>query len=419
MHCYSSIAHKVLILLLWNCLITTTKSFTVTPSIGFTVPPALLKQLHHHKNPYSKMLSALQYSNKKDNAIDVEFEREVQQQIQESNKHKINRRSVTSRNERKDNNLSLLDALFEAQGPELADMTIEFVDPKSTTARYIDCKIACVIEMDGLNYTIGAPYETQVAIFGEGTASDDESSQQEQQMNFFLDPDEDANLELMIMAADVVEQKYQADGLKLKRTPRTLTLEGDLNVIVGDDEGRGEINTEWNQIRDETSTTILQELTRSEDGSDDDEYFDNFFRKELGANYEQGILENDEQDEEQIQELMKDVFSIPGIGTERDDDEGIKEMLEDLCNGKDLEKANEYTKNDNQNVETAIRLMGFTGPDLKVYSLVKLVQPIVLVAKEDQKLKPGQRMLLTPTEAETMVPLLEEQLKMKFKDYVK
>ena len=112
----------------------------------------------------------------------------------------------------------------------------------------------------------------------------------------------------------------------------------------------------------------------------------------------------------QVDDLMA-YFNVAGLGTEQNDEEGMKELLDEMISeieGKDDDSSvNE--------VETALRIVGFTGPDSKPYSLVQLLQPMILVAKEDKDLEFDQReLLLSSDEATRLVPQLEADFKEEF-----
>lgn len=111
----------------------------------------------------------------------------------------------------------------------------------------------------------------------------------------------------------------------------------------------------------------------------------------------------------QVDDLMA-YFNVAGLGTEQNDEEGMKELLDEMISeieGKDDDSSvNE--------VETALRIVGFTGPDSKPYSLVQLLQPMILVAKEDKDLEFDQRELLSSDEATRLVPQLEADFKEEF-----
>lgn len=214
-------------------------------------------------------------SSKKDNAIDVEFE-----QFKEPEKNGAKQR--TSYNYNKDAvddtiPRSLLDASLQMGDPELTNIPFEFIDSESTSGRYIECKIAFVIEKDGITYSVGTPCDAQVAIYCEGNVTPTAAEQQQQQMQFFLDPDADENLELMEKAAAVfVEQYGETFEAVFKRTPRTLTIEGDLDAITGDWRRRG-AGARQGRVEGDSPEQILEEFGRTDDDAESDEFFDNFF----------------------------------------------------------------------------------------------------------------------------------------------
>jgi len=343
-----------------------------------------------------------------DDAIDVEFEKQTQNKKVKKNQSS----NIKSHNAAAPK--PFLDAAFETQNEsESANVPIsKFIDPEAKTGKYIDCKILAVVEMDGMKYTIGTPCEDQVAIFCEGRTPNRKETQQEEQeqnWNFFIDPDKHDNLPLMELAAKEFHEKYGTElGMQLKRNPRTLTVEGDLDAIAND-ESLKSIEGKENQLLDDISGSILGEINRDEDDTEDDEFFDNFFKRELGENYEEEVLGSDAIMDRELEDLM-DLFSVPGMGTDRDDEEGIKAMLDDIYNGNDLKKAIEFNDNNQDEPDnTAMRLIGFEGPDGNAYSLMRLTQPMILVAREHPKLDKDQRILLTTQEAEAVIPRLEKK----------
>ena len=111
----------------------------------------------------------------------------------------------------------------------------------------------------------------------------------------------------------------------------------------------------------------------------------------------------------QVDDLMA-YFNVAGLGTEQNDEEGMKELLDEMIS--EIEgKGDDSSVNE---VETALRIVGFTGPDSKPYSLVQLLQPMILVAKEDKDLEFDQRELLSSDEATRLVPQLEADFKEEF-----
>jgi len=399
---YSSSTFRAMVLAFLGHHLSITGAFT---SFFQTTPSSLAFSSFVQKPPtiLRSTTPSLLQSSKKDNAIDVEFE-----QFKEPEKNGAKQRTNNKDDVDATTPTSLLDASLQMGDPVLTNLPFEFIDSESTTGRYIECKVAFVIEKDGITYSIGTPCDAQVAIFCEGNVTPTAADQQKQQMQYFLDPDEDANLELMEKAAAVfVEQYGETFEAVFKRTPRTLTIEGDLDAITGDWRRQG-------AGVDDTPEQILEDFGRTNDDAESDAFFDDFFTEKLGANYRDEMLAPNVEIDKKVEEMI-DVFNIPGVGTLEESDAGVQEMLDDMLNGRDLAKAIEMEESgENDVVEAGLRLLGFTGPDGKAYSLVKLMEPMVLVAKEDQELAPDQRMLLTKEEANIIVPRLEDEFKKEF-----
>ena len=244
--------------------------------------------------------------------------------------------------------------------------------------------MAFVLNHNGVEYSIGTPVHPQVAVFCESDSG----------ASYFVDPDLDDNLELMEMAAARFESLNQFK-LTFQRTPRTLTVQGDLDKLIDG----------WKVEEKRKVTDFVDAL----DESEEDEFFDSFMQKELGSNYrEKYLVENAEMDQE-VEEMM-DMFKVPGVGTEKDDNEGIQELLKEMQQDLEISKMDPITWGDEgDETETALRLVGFEGPDGKPYSLVKLLQPMILVAKNHEDLAPDQRFLLSKEEADAIIPILEQE----------
>lgn len=332
--------------------------------------------------------------------------------------------------------VSLLQASLASVEAKLSSLSFNFVDPAPKTSSkqsFIPCRVAFTVEHDDVEYVLGTPTDTQVAIYVEDTNSNEA---------YFLDPDEDDNMEIMERAATVFQSKYEhislsdldedddedidADNndnnnnnnsgsrkqklrIRFKRTPRALTVEGDLSMVTGN--WKQDTQKQVEEVKDVAKALFENNKVASDD--DDDEYFDNFFRNELGANFREEALANAGLDE-QAKELM-DLFSMPGLGTEQDNDEGIKEIFDEILDGQDDKLAKEEL-NGLSASETALRLVGFNdeNDDGRVYSLVQLLQPMILVAKNHPSLEFDERLLLTEEEAQKIVPILEQQFKAEF-----
>lgn len=105
--------------------------------------------------------------------------------------------------------------------PEDDDTAIPFLDPKKN--RIIDCYADSIAIIDGVEYTIGNPCDTSVAL----CYFDNDSN--------LIPIDLDSRLmdEIFPLAAEIVEDEFGED-LVLERTPQTLTLVGELEEAEDD-----------------------------------------------------------------------------------------------------------------------------------------------------------------------------------------
>jgi len=276
---------------------------------------------------------------------------------------------------------STLQASLNMVEPSLR-IPIEFTDPLMKS--FIPCNLAFILEHDGVEYSIGTPIHEQVVVFCE---NDNGAS-------YFIDPDEDANLELMEMAAAKFESINECK-LIFQRTPRTLTVQGNLDRLI-----KG-----W-KSEDRVKPIDVVDVS---DESEEDEFFDSFFKKEIGDDYREKCLVEDAEIDKEAQEMME-AFSVPGFGDRKDDIEGLDNILGEI--EKDFEIAQQDPSTwGNDDSETGLRLVGFEGPDGKPYSLVKMLQPVILVAIDDDDLAPDQRYLLSKQEADKIIPILEQEFK--------
>jgi hypothetical protein len=213
--------------------------------------------------------------------------------------------------------------------------------------------------------------------------------------SYFLDPDLDENLELMEMAAAKFETMNECK-LIFQRTPRTLTVQGDLDRLIDG----------WKvQDTNPRPSDVVDIL----DDSEEDEFFDTFFQKELGSNYKEKYLVDDAEMDKKVEDLM-DAFNVPGMGSQKDDGDGIEELMNEMEKDLEISKQDPITWDvDGDETEQALRLVGFEGPDGKPYSLVKMIQPMILIAKSHEDLAPDQRLLLSKEEADEIVPILENE----------
>jgi hypothetical protein len=277
---------------------------------------------------------------------------------------------------------STLEASLNLVEPHLR-IPIEFTDPVAQS--FIPCNLAYILEHNGVEYSIGTPVHTQVSVFCENDSG----------ASYFLDPDLDENLELMEMAAAKFETMNECK-LIFQRTPRTLTVQGDLDRLIDG----------WKvQDTNPRPSDVVDIL----DDSEEDEFFDTFFQKELGSNYKEKYLVEDAEMDKKVEDLM-DAFNVPGMGSQKDDGDGIEELMNEMEKDLEISKQDPITWDvDGDETEQALRLVGFEGPDGKPYSLVKMIQPMILIAKSHEDLAPDQRLLLSKEEADEIVPILENE----------
>lgn len=328
----------------------------------------------HTKNIASQ---SQMYANS-DDIIDVEFVKSGEDE----------RPKYVRKTSKKSNKQTPLEASLELIDPKLR-IPIEFTDPFMKT--FIPCNLAFTFDYNGEEFSIGTPIHTQVAVYCEN----DEGS------SYFIDPDEDDNLEIMEMAAAKFESINNCQ-LTFQRTPRSLTVQGDIDRLI-----QG-----WDKNNNRDASEVIDIL----DDSEEDDFFDSFFQKELGSNYKEEILgKEDAKLEREAQELM-DAFNVPGLGSQADDDSEFSELFSEI--EKDIESAQKdpSTWKQSDEEETALRLVGFEGPDGKAYSLVKMLRPMILVARSDENLAPDQRFLLSKAEAAEVIPILEKEFRSEFEE---
>lgn len=305
-------------------------------------------------------------------------------------------------------NKSLLDLSLEAD-TDLSSTRIPFVYGDS----YIDAKLAFLAELDGETYGIAIPYDHAVAITvekpdeaGGGSVS-------------YLSPDDDDNVELMeIMATqlrehlgDVTEDGdgVGADELRLKRTPRILTVSGPLEKYTGN----------W---REDLAPKALDVESLLDDSDEDLDFFHKFMKEELGEEeYEKTIKESTV---EGISPELLELFNIPGLGDQEDDIEGMMEMFESTL----ASPEEQIAKMPREFVEppdhdgVALKLISFIfAKDGKSYSLVMPLKPYVLIGRctrngrrrgtgnNDDGEDDGVKFeLLSPSEEKLLIPRLEQ-----------
>jgi hypothetical protein len=305
---------------------------------------------------------------------------------------------------------------YEEERPKtLLDLSLESGDPQWNKARiaftrgndYIDGKLAFTVALEGIQYGIAVPFDDPVAIVQEITKNNDDNDDDNTSSSevIYIDPDnyeaEDEHQELMeIMAAQVQDQL--GEEFQLRKTPKVLTISG----------GLGKITDHWERDLMPKSATIEELMEQDMEEDEEIAEFYQFMKQELGEEEFEKTMKEEltEEDKE-----MAKFFDIPGLGTQKDDLVGLEAMMQSIAD--DVENLNE-----NDGVEEAakefqpntdgvsLKLIGFNFADGsgKSYSLVKLLQPYVLIGKYIEEQEDIRFELLTPEEEQVLIPKLEE-----------
>ena len=128
--------------------------------------------------------------------------------------------------------------------PEDDDTPIAFLDPNNNA--FVECYADCIAIVNGVEYTIGNPCDTSVALcyFDKGD-------------NLIpIELDSPMMDEIFPMAAGIVEDEF-GEELVLERTPQTLTLVGELEEGEDDDEEDEDEDDEDSVDDDEEEVEIL------------------------------------------------------------------------------------------------------------------------------------------------------------------
>uniref|UniRef100_A0A7S4VUZ6 Uncharacterized protein n=1 Tax=Ditylum brightwellii TaxID=49249 RepID=A0A7S4VUZ6_9STRA len=276
--------------------------------------------------------------------------------------------------------------------PEWKDLPVPFIDPDGNN--FIDCIMVYMVDFEGETYVLATPREKSAAVCYEN---------EEDGSIVMLDSDDDENIEIFEMAAAKLSKIFD-DEVMLKRTPRTLTISGNLDKFTGN--WRDELKVAKEQTVDADTLSGLD---------DDDSFFDEFMKRELGAEYDK-IMEEDDDIDDIDKSIMK-LFEVPGLGTGANDEEGIKALLDEIESDlkNDAAPSNSGNKVDEVDENSGLRLLTFEGPDGKSYSLLELLQPVVIVGKEDPAVQ-TRRVLLTKEESDDITPRLESYCQKELED---
>ena len=239
--------------------------------------------------------------------------------------------------------------------------------------------------------------------------------------------------------------------IRLKKTPRVLTIEGNLDGILGDwrevllDGGGGggknknkqqqtpHQQQQFNKL-ELTIDDILNVIDSDDDDDDEEDFFDTIMRRDLGDDYE-SLIANDDDDDDNIDEELLELFIDPSYSSttttttttniDDDDDVNVDELLTSLeeINTKEAKfmknnNSSSYYDNIVQQLQpsAALKLLNFIGPDgSKEYTILRPLRPILLIGKDDP-LDYTRRILLTEDERRSVLPRLESVIRAGLED---
>ena len=323
---------------------------------------------------------------------------------------------------------TLIDISLETGDPNWNKARIPFFHPNGQN--FIDCKLAFMVDIEvedsngqpqKISYGIAVPFDEAVAIVEENPKKgnvmyfhpddvvDGNGSSGSSSVNKSgLDPDE--MLELMEMMAGQVQEQL-GESLTLCKTPRVLTIRG---------EGLKELTENWDtellpdpaSVEDLLSTmSSSKKKTSTRDGDDElyqdelQEFYD-FMKDELGQEEFDKTM-NQDLNEDDIDPELLELFDVPGLsGATADGADGMEEILQSMLvdlqeqEGSDgdkkinknsgkgfdkkttLEKESEFITKPAFMDGAALKLLSFNfRGGKKAYSLVKLMQPFVIIGK--------------------------------------
>jgi len=325
---------------------------------------------------------------RKQQIVDAEFERVTDV----SDKPSAIKEDYNSDNDddNKNNQKTLLEMY---QDPDLENLRIPFADGEHV----IDVKLGFMVDLDGVQYGIGVPFDYSAAITIEHKTGKVE--------NVSPDLDNDEHSELMELMAERLQENV-GDDLRLIKSPRVLTISGPLDKYTA----------KWKEEILPKSLGV-DDLLNTDD-EDIDSFLD-FMKEELGEEEFTKTMNEEHTFDGEVMTL----FSAPGMGDSdpKDLEEFLKKELENIDNLSSTPGSNEDLFKESQEREllsvfgtamdhdgVALKLVSYGMPDGKKYSLVKLEKPVVLVAKQVGSEKAPQFELLANEEMKLVSPRLEQ-----------
>jgi len=317
-------------------------------------------------------------------------------------------------NNENDSFKTLLDLAHE-QDPSFAEIRIPFIDPLGNNV--IECKPHFNVQYNDASYMIATPHDHSVVfcykndktgklvVLSDYTiGSIDQHKEEMEDSKAFLDD--------IFKIASLQLSKMFDDQLKLRRTPHTLTIEGDLGKFTNLAWEEQKKEQSPNQRRKNFENLWMETGLLATDENDVDEFFESTMKDFLGDDYDDDDDEDDEEidaellemfhvfdenNEDDIKSFMRDIFF-------KDETTDVSEVPEDNADDLDAQKRNAYAE----------QLLSFQC-DGKLISLVKLTQPSIIVGREDPVV-PSRRVLLTPAESNVLIPELEKMIREELKE---
>ncbi|KAL7488984.1 hypothetical protein ACHAW6_014585 [Cyclotella cf. meneghiniana] len=292
------------------------------------------------------------------------------------------------------------------QDPDWKSMPVAFCDAETDT--YIDCTLAFYVrhDDDDVEYALGVPCEIPVVVALE--CDDDEEGTRVEPVP--VDRNEEETREIFEMAARALMEEF-GNEIRLKRTPRVLTLQGDLDGVIGDWRealvGAGSVGER--RKRKMKRPDVEEALKMLEEEEEEGErYFDRIMRRDLGDDYMKLVEGDDEEIDEEILKLFD--VNVEDL-QDGDFEEFMKFMSENETHEEDVDETKTYEDLLKElKPSAALRLLSFIGPDEKEYTILRPLRPLLLVGKEDPD-DYTRRILLSEEEERAILPKLERVCK--------
>ena len=307
------------------------------------------------------------------------------------------------------------------QDPEWKSMPVAFCDLQSNT--YIDCTLAFYVKgEDGEEYCLGVPCETPIVV---GVEVDEENDAAVTNLARVLpinpddedtpgcyNIDEEEKKEVFEIVARALSEEF-GKGIRLKKTPRVLTVQGDLDGAIGD----------WKEVffsesiindRGTIKRPDIEEALKilDEDEEEGEKYFDMIMRRDLGDDYMK-LIEDDDED------IDADILKMFDVNVEDLEDGDVDEFLKFMTDSVSEKESDTKSRYDELLKElkpsAALRLVSFGGPGKKAFTVLRPLRPLLLIGKEDPS-DYTRRILLSESEKRKILPELERICKDKLEE---